>query len=106
MIRGSTLKVSVSLPRSVSPRDIEEAEMLFFQSGRRKIKKRSEDFCVSKDCIFVTLSQKETLKLKAGEMLCVQARVLLHSGSVLASKKLYTGVKDSLFEGVLKGGRK
>ena len=106
MIRGTTLKICVLLPENMLKESVVNAQMVFCQKGRRKLIKNTEHFRVAKGRLFVCLSQKDTLRFKAGKPLCIQSRVLFSSGRVLASKKLFFSVEYSLFRGILKGGRK
>lgn len=87
MIRGTTPTITMRLPGKVAVGSIDKAIVSIEQSGKEVIRRDSSDMTADKlnNTLAVKLTQEETLSLSAKNKACVQLKVKLFDGTVLAS---------------------
>ena len=94
MRRGTTPTIVFHLPFNVS--ELQNCEVYIAQKGMLRITKAMEDCVLSEDTVAITLSQSETLSLKAGDRMELQIRVVFADGSVDASGIVSVAVRNIL----------
>jgi hypothetical protein len=98
MIRGTTPTIVYTLPIEG---DLQEIWFTIQQNRKNIIEKTIDDFQVSGNVAKLTLSQEETLAIKAGTPFKYQARFLTKSGKSFAHEIRQTNIGDLLREGVM-----
>ena len=99
MIRGTTPTHTFTI--SVDLADVKDFVITYVQKGAIVLEKKKADCTISDSKIVVTLTQKETLKFDHTSMVEMQAKVLMNSGTVVASQIFTTNVDRILNEEVL-----
>lgn len=104
MYRFTTPVHRFKLP--VDPADCEVIQITYKQKCSSIIKEYAHGVLpdgmeINENIVTITLSQEETEKLKANEMVQIQVRALLGSGVAEASQKINLTVEDVLTGGVL-----
>lgn len=97
--RGSTPTHSFTLPFNMSM--VEEIRISYSQGNKKILTKTLRDADVSENGIFITLSQEETLKFKAGENAEIQLKIKTTSEKVINSNIIYMLVEETLDEEVI-----
>ena len=95
MRRGTTPTIVLHLPFDVS--EIRNCEVYLAQ-GMLRITKTMSDCILEGNTIALTLTQRDTLMLRAGNRLELQARFVFTDGSVDASNIISISVRDILSE--------
>ena len=86
IIRGTTPTIVINIKDDIDLSQVVEVWVYISQQNKVKVDKKIEDvsFNVDDRQILLTLSQDDTLNLKAGDAL-FQIRILLNSGTALAT---------------------
>lgn len=102
LIRGTTPTIVINVIDEIDLSRVIEIWVYFYQSGTVKINKKLEDvsFNVQDRQIILTLSQEDTLSLKAGESL-FQIRMLLQDGNALATRESSVKINEIYKGGVI-----
>lgn len=85
LIRGTTPTIEINILTEIDLHQVSEVWVYISQQNKVKVDKKIDDvsFDYEHRKIFVTLSQQDTLELKAGTAL-FQIRLLLQNGTALA----------------------
>ena len=85
LIRGTTPTIEINILTEIDLNQVSEVWVYISQQNKVKVDKKIDDvsFDYEHRKIFVTLSQQDTLDLKAGTAL-FQIRLLLQNGTALA----------------------
>lgn len=97
MIRGTTPTLEFKLPFDVKL--IEKASIALSQNRTVAIEKTLDDCTAEGQLLMIKLTQKETLKLRAGTKTEIQVRVKTYDGDALASNIIEVTTDRILREG-------
>ena len=99
MFRGTTPTLNFKLPFAADT--IADGFISIAQNRRVVIDKPISDWIISGNTIKVTLTQEETLRLRASNTTKIQLRVKLADGTALASKIFTVSTERILRDGVI-----
>ena len=99
MTRGENPKHEFTLPFTVET--VSSIRAIYSQNGKPVFKKETEDFSLDGNVATVQLTQEETLKFRAEEIVEIQLRVLTVDGDSLASDIIQRYAKRLLEDEVL-----
>ena len=107
IIRGTTPTIEINIKSDIDLSLITEVWVYISQRKDVKVDKKLEDAVIDLEHkkITVTLSQNDTLGLKAEAETMFQIRLLLNDGTALASVAFETEVLQVYKEGVITNGQ-
>lgn len=106
IIRGTTPTIEINVKSDIDLSTVDVIWIYISQQKQVKVDKQTSDvsFDVQEKKIFVTLSQDDTLALKADVDTLFQIRILLTNGTALATIASDVTVREVYKEGVIEEG--
>ena len=102
LIRGTTPTIEINILTEIDLHQVSEVWVYISQQNKVKVDKKIDDVTFDHEHrkIFVTLSQQDTLDLKAGTAL-FQMRLLLQNGTALANIALEIEIDEIYKPGII-----
>lgn len=105
IIRGTTPTITANVRSSIDLSQVEDIWVYIYQQGSVVINKGISNVDIDTDLktIKISLSQEETLSLKADTAAIFQIRLLLSGGIALATLAANVAIKEIYKDGVIGG---
>lgn len=102
IIRGTTPTIKINITSDIDLNNVIQVWVYIYQFGKCKVDKVIEDVVIdaTNKKVSVTLTQDDTLELKAGDAL-FQIRMLLDDGTALATVASKTTIAEIYKDGVI-----